>query len=89
MNISGAISPRVRGLGASDIMAGNDPAVATWDCRAQPLDRCDSSVAQAVRRKRLDRHRYILRVLFTLLRHDHDLTEDERVVRGLRVGRAG
>jgi iron complex outermembrane receptor protein len=30
MNISGAISPRIRGLGASNIMAGNDPAVATY-----------------------------------------------------------
>jgi iron complex outermembrane receptor protein len=30
MNISGGISPRVRGLGTSMIIAGNDPAVATY-----------------------------------------------------------
>jgi iron complex outermembrane receptor protein len=30
MNISGGISPRLRGLGSSMIVAGNDPAVATY-----------------------------------------------------------
>lgn len=30
MNISGGISPRLRGLGSSTIVAGNDPAVATY-----------------------------------------------------------